>query len=84
MADLALQGHMPMGLLAEAIHHGQPQAYALANGFGAEKRFEGVLQRALRHTLAVIDDAQAQVFTTVQGAPRELLVLDPLVARLDA
>ena len=84
LADLAVQRDMPAGLLAEAVHHRQAQANALADRLGAEKRLESVLHRTLRHALAVIFDAQAQIVTGAQGCAGELCALDVLVARLNS
>lgn len=75
---------MPMGLLAEAVHHRQPQANALAGRLGAEEGFEGVLQRALRHALAAVGDSQAHIVASAQSAVRSLLGGDVMIVRLDA
>ncbi|MNS69583.1 hypothetical protein D3C72_1029000 [compost metagenome] len=84
LADLAVQGDMAVGLLAEAVHHRQAQADALADRLGAEERLEGMLQRALRHALAVIDNSQAYIVAGAQGTAGELPGADVLVTCLDA
>lgn len=43
-----------------------------------------MLQRALRHALAVIDDAQVHIVTGAQGATGKLPGADVLVSGLDA
>lgn len=75
---------MSVGLLAEAVNHRQAKADALADRLGAEERLEGMLQRALRHALAVIDDSQAYIVAGAQGTASELPGADVLVTCLDA
>ncbi|MNP09011.1 hypothetical protein D3C76_1011000 [compost metagenome] len=52
---------MPTRLLAETIDHRQTQAGALADGLGGEERVEGPVDGALRHTAAIVGDAQYHI-----------------------
>ncbi|MNC58888.1 hypothetical protein D3C75_1086530 [compost metagenome] len=72
LAYLAMQYHMPLGLFAEAVDHRKAQADTLAHRLGAEERLEGMFERALRHALAFVSDAQARIVAHRQAAIGEL------------
>ena len=56
LSELAVNLHMPVGLLDEAIDHAQSKPRAGAGGLGREERFERFVAHLGRHTFAGIAD----------------------------
>ncbi len=53
---------LPAGLAHKTIHHRQPQASTGTNGFGGEKRLEGLGDDRRAHATAGVGNTDAQVF----------------------